>query len=136
MQVRLDGLRTDEQRRARFLVRRALRHEQCELKLVRSELVNAARISPTCLLPAGGELRSGPRGPGTCAKPIEDMERCLEVRAGLPPPPSPPEPLAVAELGARPLESARRRVVQDQRLLECVGKGRLSGDQSATTGRR
>jgi len=72
--VCLDRLRTDEERRGWFLIRHALRDQQRQLKLLRSQIAYAVPIALLNVLPGRRELRGRSGCPGTRAEQIERVE--------------------------------------------------------------
>src|SRR5215831_14580025 len=73
-QVRIDCSWREEQHRCNFLVRKSFSDETGNLKLLRRQLFNGARVSLPRRLPGGPELGGRSLGPGCGAKAPECLE--------------------------------------------------------------
>src|SRR5262245_25752720 len=133
-QVALDRLRAEEERRARLFVRRAVRDDQGDLELLRSQLFGGVRVPRTRCFARRSQLAARPFGPRRRAELLKSVERLPErlpcVRAF----PSAAEPLAEAQLRPRKLEGRCRQPVHPQRLLEQLLVARIVGKQAAAAG--
>src|SRR5204862_6937454 len=127
---------TEEQRGRRLSVRLTFGDYQGDLELLWRQLVAGGGIAGAQACAAGAELGSGARGPRSRAQAIEGLDRGFQVLARLDPSACSPQPLAVHELGAGPLERRGVRGVMGERLVERRGELALAGEQSATARRR
>ena len=94
------------------------------------------RICLLNVLPGRGELGSSPPRPRAGTEAVEGLECRPQVPACQPPLSRTTEALAVTELGTRALEWARRRLVQEERLLKHIRETRLVGNQPPATASR
>src|SRR5262245_101747 len=134
-QVRIDGSGREEQHRCNFLVREAFSDETGNLKLLRRQLFNGARVALPRRLSGGPELGRRALGPGCGAKAPECLESGPKMQARVHTMALAPEVFAVEEMD--PSEIERPRVVRElERLLVCrrrliaVGEKRATASQS------
>src|SRR3990170_729463 len=136
-EVRLDRLRAEEERCPRLAVRRAACDDECDLELLRRQLLCCGGRPPSRLLSGGGEFGVDALLPGRRVEPLEGLERGMEALACLDPPARAAEPLREAELGAGALEGGRRALVPAEGLLELAAELLVGREKPpAASGRR
>src|SRR6266550_8113839 len=79
VQVELDCLRTEEERRGRLSVRLPLGDDQRDLELLRCQLVARGGVGWAQACAGGSELCPGARAPRDRAQAVERLSRGLEV---------------------------------------------------------
>src|SRR5262249_27653078 len=130
-QVRVDCSWREEQHRCNFLVREAFSDETGDLKLLRRQLFNGARVALPRGLSGGPELGCRALGPGCGAKALECLQRGPKMQARVRTTALAPEVLAVEEMD--PSEIERPRVVRElERLLVRRRRIIALGDERAT----
>jgi hypothetical protein len=107
-QVRLDGLRAQEEGSSGFLVRRSFRYHERDLQLLGREFVACGGIVSPDGLAARAKLASGFLGPGPGSEMVEDREGPPEMRPRLNTVTGPTQTLSEAELEAPALERPRK----------------------------
>src|SRR5215204_2484508 len=116
--VRLDRLGAQEQPRGDVSIRQPGRDEPRYLELLRGQLAEGRWVAPTRSLTGRPELGPCTIGPELAADGLEALECGPEAPAGVSAALQPPQQLAVAELGSRPLPSVRPAIVPLERLSE------------------
>src|SRR5438309_3139786 len=113
-QVRLDGLRADEERGACLSVRCSLGDLEGDLQFLQRQLVDCGRYSAN-RFSGGAEFIASAFGPWTGADGLERLQGVVKVIARIAPLLRSSESFAIAELGPRTLERHRGAVMELQR---------------------
>ncbi len=114
--VRLDRLRAQEEPRGDVPIRQAGGDEPRNLELLRGQLVEGRRVTPSRALAGRPELGPSTLRPKLGADSLEALERRPEACAGVSAALQAPQQLAVAELGSRALPTVRPAIVPLERL--------------------
>jgi len=138
--VVVDGARAQEQLCGDLAVGEAVRDKPGDLPFSRGEPGSGERVGLAGGLAGGRQLGLGAVGPRNRAQPLEQLQRRMQVGARVAAPALPPQPLAVQQVGAGPLQRRQRRCAAD-RLAEglirvafaeqglCPGRRRARADR-------
>jgi hypothetical protein len=124
-EVELDRARAEEELRGSFLVRSASRDNARDLKLLRGQLVDSARVTFARRLATSTKLGAGTLGPGRCPQLFEELERDPEMLTRLLRVTTTAEHLAVDQLGPGSLERSLAMGVKPKRLPKVIPSRRV-----------
>jgi hypothetical protein len=124
-EVELDRARAEEELRGSFLVRSASRDNARDLKLLRGQLVDSARVTFARRLATSTKLGAGTLGPGRCPQLFEELERDPEMLTRLLRVTTTAEHLAVDQLGPGSLEWSLAMGVKPKRLPKVIPSRRV-----------
>ena len=82
-EVAFDGLVAQEKRGGGLAIGGAAGDGECDLELLRCELLGGARVAAANSLTGRAQFALGPLGPGGGAEPVEDLERGVQLRTRL-----------------------------------------------------